>query len=172
MRLWPFLTIVIVIGGVAIAWPSLDHFLLTGRFFPIDRIDTLNNAQIVIGWSADGLLLSDGSDVQLPGCTKLPEESEALREAIREGIERTGDGRIIGLMRIHHWCGSDPVRNHVARVDLAHLLIFLGEGEFTRPTQNGGLEGSRDECGFSRAGWNVSDFFEYEQWLWMLDGRS
>ena len=75
MRLWPFLTIVIVIGGVAIAWPSLDHFLLTGRFFPIDRIDTLNNAQIIIGWSADGLLLSDGSDVQLPGCTKLPEES-------------------------------------------------------------------------------------------------
>ena len=36
-------------------------------------------------------------------------------------------------MRVHHGCGHDPVREHIARVDLSDLITFLRVGEAVAP---------------------------------------
>src|SRR3569832_982548 len=109
--------------------PWINYYLLTKRFVPIKKIETLNNAVAVTRWSSNGLNLADGRIVQLPGIRSLPSESDALTEATKRGVEMAADGRIWGLVRIHHWCGNDPVREHIARVDISEMMTFLRVGE-------------------------------------------
>jgi len=164
-RLW-----MVVIGAVLAGLPLLScvlyetgsHFLLTGRFFPMDKVDELQAAVAVDGWSEDGLSLADGRTIMLPGLTSLPQESVALEAATQRGVEIGQDGRVYGLVKIHHWCGNDPVRNHIAKVDLAHMLMFLGEGE-PKSALAETMFGNWETGDFSEWGWNVSDYdmFEY-----------
>jgi len=138
-------------------------FLTTRRLFPIHKIERLNSPIRVIQWSEAGLRLSDGRLLSLPGIKKLPLTSLALAEATRAGVEITIDGRAIGLMEIHHWCGNDPVRKHVARVDIAHLLRFLRQGEPSGPfvdedaiPENG--------LGMEASGWDPGSFMLFKTW--------
>ncbi|MFA5190263.1 MAG: hypothetical protein WC740_06030 [Verrucomicrobiia bacterium] len=39
--------------GVAVAWPRIDFFMLTGRFSPIEKIETLQNPVAVTRRSSD-----------------------------------------------------------------------------------------------------------------------
>lgn len=59
-----------------------------------------------------------------------------LERATEHGVEVGADGRVIGLMDVWHSCGNDPVRDHVARVGLAYLLMYTRKGEFTDPPQD------------------------------------
>jgi hypothetical protein len=104
--------------------PMANHYLLTGRLFPVDIIETLESPVAVITWGTTGLVLADGSTVPLPGIDALPAESDVLTQTTARGVEITPDGRVIGLVRIHHWCGNDPVREHLIRVDIADLLAY------------------------------------------------
>jgi hypothetical protein len=97
----------------------MNYCLLTKRRVPIKKIETLHNAVAVTGWSSNGLNLADRRIVQLPGIRSLPSESVALREATKRGVEMAAGRRVLGLARIHHWCGNDPVREHIARIDLS-----------------------------------------------------
>ena len=153
-------------GAIAFAWPSLDRYSRTGRFLAVDRVETLENPLSVLSWNKAGLELSDGRLVPLPGVRELPAESLVLAEATRRGVEIDPNGRVIGLVQVHHWCGSDPVRRHVARVDVAHLLMFFGENHYELPTIL--ADHRRTEASFSEWGWNVSQFVHFQGWSYLL----
>src|SRR5436189_5371495 len=99
------------------ALPHLDHWLRTGRFFPVNLVERLDSPSSVRGWSEDGVVLADGRSIKLPGFRRLPTASKALSEATKRAVEITPDGRVVGLARVHHWCGNDPLGEHIARVD-------------------------------------------------------
>ena len=154
--------IVLTAIGLSFAWPHIDHYLLTARFFPIDKIERLSSPVSVRGWDEACLLLADGRRVQLPEFARLPVKSPALSEATKRGVEIAVDGRIYGLVRVHHWCGNDPVREHVARVDLSHMLTFIREGERTTPPSDSDVMAHETGGQFSEWGWEVGEFGRYQ----------
>jgi hypothetical protein len=117
-----------------------------------DIVEALKNPLQVTGWSAEGLLLKDGRLLKLPGTAPLPDRSRALSEAVKRGVEVGEDGRVYGLVKVHHWCGNDPVRDHIARVDLRRMLEFLSAHE---PDYG-------DDC-FSESGWSFNAFYGFRQ---------
>lgn len=163
-----------VLAGAVIAivafWPNIEFYSLTGRFFPIKIVEKLNNPVAVLGWSPDGLVLASGEICRLPGMEELPRESRALAWATGFGIETTPDGRVIGLIRVHHGCGNDPVREHIVRVDLSDLLIFCQEiapaasDDCTRYMLSTDRLPSPDEQ-FDEFGWHDGCECRYRDWL-------
>jgi len=87
-----FATIAVLILGVAVAWPRISYYMLTGRFFSVQKIEVLQNPVTVTRWSSDGLSLADGRTVQLPGLRSLSNDSAALGEATKRGVEVHPDG--------------------------------------------------------------------------------
>lgn len=166
--LWGLLFVPVLAAATGLLGPglyrALDHFMLTGRFFPINIIERLNSPIRVIGWTSEGLQLEDGRTIALPELVSLPASSAALSEATSRGVEIAADGRVYGLVRIDHWCGNDPVGEHIARIDLSLLLLFLGEGvpagsvALSPPQPPGGA------WGFSQWGWNESQHWSFEKW--------
>lgn len=136
----------------------LNFYLLTGRFRPISQVEQLSSPMAVTGWTERNLTVADGRLVPLPGLNLLPKNSQALTMATAGGIEVDPEGNVFGLLRIHHWCGNDPLRNHVVRVNLAHLLMFLGEGEPRHPMR------SNDPFHYTTFGWNMSQHSRF-QWF-------
>lgn len=130
---------------------------------PRDEIEVLANPILVQSWNEQGILLQNGSRVQLTGFKSLPRESFALEAATERGVELNSDGRVVGLVKVWHWCGNDPVRKHVARVDLAKLLAFLGEGETFRPVKRAKETTTFDANSYdSEFGWNISDYLTFK----------
>lgn len=129
---------------------------------PIRIVDSLQSPIAVIGWSSDGISLADGRKVQLRGFKSLPVSSQALAEITKRGIEVTGDGSVYGLVRVHHWCGNDPVGEHIARVEVSELLTFLEEGERAESADSATKFRIRREMGFSEHGWDIGEFIQFE----------
>jgi len=161
-------TAILVFAGI-FAWPRISYHMLTGSFFPIHKVESLENPLAVKRWTTEGLILENGRTVQLPGLRSLPKESAALAEATKRGVEIRKDGRVFGLMRIHHWCGNDPVREHIARVDLADLMMFLNLGEATAPVPDPAFTTHEDADKFSEYGWHVGQFFQFQAWCKFKD---
>ena len=146
--------VVVLVVGVAFPW----------RFVSFDKIETLQNPVAVDGWTPECLSLADGRTVHLPGLRSLPSQSAALTEATKRGVEVAPDGRVWGLVRVHHWCGNDRVREHIARVDLSEMMTFLRVGEPVAsvpkaeplPPQAGGT--------FSKSGWTIGEFLDFRAW--------
>ena len=134
-------------------------------------IDELQSPVGVAGWSDTALLLADGRAVGLPGIQELPGSSVGLAQAIRRGVELSPDGRVYGLVRVHHWCGNDPVREHIARVDLSYLLMFVGEGKTAgqiKPDLR--LMIAQKPGGrFSKWGWEYSEYLQFRGWCERAD---
>ena len=160
----------IIVAFAAFAWPRLTHYQQTGRWFPIRKMDTLHSPVAVTGWADDGLRLVGGRTIQLPGFRKLPRVSAALSEVTKRGVEIAADGRAYGLVRVLHGCGNDPVREHIARVDVADMLMYLREGEWSTPPSAETLElASRTVGGsVSEWGWEVSEFMMLKSWTQFL----
>ncbi len=129
----------------------------------IDKIDTLNHPMQVKQLESGGLVLTTGRLVTLPGIKTLPVTSSALTEVTSHGIELDPEGRVFGLVRVWHWCGNDPVRTHLARVDVARLLMYLGEGSFPQPSVKPPTWASTKER-FTKEGWDVGDFSQFVAW--------
>jgi hypothetical protein len=140
----------------------VGHFLRTGVLFPVCISETLIDPVAVGGWNDQALLATDGREIRLPGVVTLPATSAALSEAIRSGVEVADDGRVYGLVRVHHWCGCDPVRERMARIDITLMLRFLGEGEHEAP---GGVCARGGGESFSEWGWSASEYEVFRQWL-------
>jgi hypothetical protein len=138
-------------------------FLLVSSRSSIRHVERLNAPIGVIGWNEDGLQLSDGRILQLPGFKRLPTTSSALAEATKSGVDITREGRVIGLITIHHWCGNDPVREHVARVDLALMLRFLSQGEALGPLTHEYMIPSHPSE-IEQSGWEPSSYMVFETW--------
>lgn len=102
--------------------------------------------------------LPDGRTVALPGVRNLPLTSRALTEVTLRGVEVATNGRIYGLVRVHHWCGNDPVREHIARVDISKMLLMLQVGLAISPVNEAITSSCRPGGQFSEFGWNVSEF--------------
>jgi hypothetical protein len=138
-------------------------------------VEALQQPVAFTGWTADGVTLADGREVKLPGVRNISPNSRALAEAMKQGGVEFSGGRAYALMKVWHWCGNDPVRLHVARVDLPRVLVFLGEAEPSAPTTVSferlleGPAAARRGSDFSAAGWNVSDFFEFRSYCEWAD---
>jgi hypothetical protein len=160
-------TVATLAAGVGVAWPRIDFWMLTGSFAPTREVETLQHPVEVTRWDAAGLHLADGRTVELPGVGALPEDSPAVREAMKRGVEVRQDGRVTALVRIHHWCGNDPVREHVARVDLSAMIIFLRLGQPATPVPETERRAKAPGGSFSKSGWNVGEFLQFQSWQWM-----
>jgi hypothetical protein len=157
-----FVVALFVLVAVSLITPALK----SRSWSTYEIVETLDQPIRVDSWDKDGLQLSDGRHVSLPGLLQLPNTSEAITQAIQRGVEIDGQSNIYGLVRIHHWCGNDSCRNHIARVNLAHMLMFLQQGVLARPlpqslTADIPAAGSNS---FSEWGWNVSDYFSFQTW--------
>ncbi|SRR6266699_3684470 len=122
------LTIVAVVLVLLIAGASLldwRFFSLTGHFFPKKIVDSLVAPVRVMAVKEDGLLTSDGRTLLPPLIARLPLSPELSKDILGNGVEMKPDGTIYALVHVHHWCGNDPVRLHLARVDLSSLLLVL-----------------------------------------------
>ncbi|MBI5773620.1 MAG: hypothetical protein HZA89_07755 [Verrucomicrobia bacterium] len=154
---------------------AIPQFTPGGAFFKRTKvIEKLESPIAASSWSEEGLVLADGRQIQLPGFAKLPKTSTALAEATKRGIEISTDGRVVGLVKVHHWCGNDRVGEHIARVDIARMLTFLGEGELETALtdEEKSMFLPPRESRFSEFGWNVSDFAQFSGWSRFLTERS
>jgi hypothetical protein len=156
--------LVLVVGTAAIAWPRIDFFMLTGHFTPIRKVESLRTPVRVQAWTADGLLLADGRTLPLPKLRALPSQSAALSEVIKRGVEVASNGRVYGLVRVHHWCGNDPVREHIARVDISDMMTFLRVGETVGVVPEAQSRVHEPGGAFSKWGWRVGEFYQFESW--------
>lgn len=133
-------------------------------------VETLNHPVRLLGWDPEGVTLEGGRKVPLPELSKLPpSDSPVLQSVLAGGVEVSPEGRLFVLVKIWHWCGNDPLREHVARVDLSRFLLFTGEGEPARPLSRFAKEGVRPDrerilSDFQRCGWSVGDFQRYRYW--------
>jgi hypothetical protein len=162
----PRITVAKLMGMVAVCGMGLALIAYARK----ERmIETLASPVEVTGWTPTGLHLADGRSVMPRGMRSLPGASVALAEATKRGIELAGDGRTYGLVRVHHWCGNDPVGEHIARVDLALFLEYLGEEQASAPPvpELAGL--NRQMGGFSGAGWYVGDYFSFRAWCGLVN---
>ncbi len=119
-----------------------------------------------VSWrTSDALMLADGRTVRLPEVATLPPPSSTiLLEVTRRGVEVAPDGRVFALVPIYHSCGNDPVRDHLARVDLSRMLLFLGEAAPAKPFGDLVQEFRRATCQepeFGPRGWRVGQYFAY-----------
>src|SRR5262249_21429696 len=128
------------------------------------RVESLRSPVPVLGWSPSGLNLPGRRVLQLPNFEALPITSAALAEATKRGIEIADDGRDYGLLRVHHWCGNDSIREHIARVDIALLLIYLGEGKFLEPRPPTSWSIAKTSTAFSDSGWRIEEFIQFDHW--------
>ena len=170
---WKRITVAGTIVFLLVNWDSLLA-LATFHYWPQSHIERLQGAVEVDGWSASGLKLRDGRTVQLPGFRELPKESVALARATSRGVEITPEGRVIGLVKVWHWCGNDSMWNDVRRIDIAHLLEFMREGKFERTIVSGEPEPMKPGGIFSPYGWNISetvlfDHFVKRDWIKLGD---
>ena len=158
------LSVTLLFVAVIVAQPHISFYLLTGRFFPIHKIESLQTPVAVKSWITNGFLLLDGHTIELPGLHSLPGESPALTEITKRGVEIAADGRVYGLVRVHHWCGNDPVREHIARVNISDAMMFLHVGQTAAPIPEPDFTAREKGGRFSEWGWNISEFMQFEAW--------
>jgi hypothetical protein len=109
---------------------------------------------------AEGPLLADGTRWRWPQEPLAQAHTALVERFLEHGIEVSSEGRAIGLIRIHHWCGNDPIGQHVARVDLSDLLAYMAAHPERSPV---GM--------FTTHGWNVSQWYSFEKWCGRDPGR-
>lgn len=163
------LSITVLSVVVVVALPRMGFFMLTGRLFPIHKIESLSNPVAIKSWIPEGLLMADNRTVPLPSIHSLPSVSPALTELTKRGVEIAPNGRVYGLVRIHHWCGNDPVREHIVRVDLADTLMFLHVGQADAPVPQLGSTVRETGGRFTEWGWNISEYMQFLGWQSMKE---
>jgi hypothetical protein len=66
--------------------------------------------------------------------------------------------------RIWHWCGNDPVREDIRRINLTNALTYLRVGDPIVPPDPDRLT-TRSSDPFNASGWNISDYLDFEMTL-------
>jgi hypothetical protein len=112
----------LVIGAFLLDW---RFFSMTGHLFPKKIVDSLNAPVRIIAVKETGLVTSEGKTLVPPLIARLLLHPDLTKDILGHGVELKADGTIYVLVRVHHWCGNDPVRFHLARVDLSSLMLAL-----------------------------------------------
>lgn len=142
-----------------------------GIGFRRDLLERLNAPVGVAGWDVDGLRFADGRTLPLPEVQGAPAApGPYFRAATAWGVEVAPAGRAIGLLPIHHWCGNDPVRRRLARVDLARLLIFAGEAVPLHPLSPDAADWGPRPDPLESWGMRVGDYDRFSRWTQGIDG--
>lgn len=124
----------LVISALLVATSALVVGLWS-VFGPRWVIETLAQPRQVAAVRRDGLEFADGSRVGWKIAADTPAVLELVRAATLRGVERTPEGRAIGLLDIHHWCGTGRRVRHRARVDLERLIEFFEGGPSPRTNE-------------------------------------
>lgn len=101
---------------------TLSFKSLTGSWFPKTIEEPLNNPEPVSKITPVGIELFDGRVIPIPHVKQVPVDFRPLSDSVKDGIEIDDSGEVYGRLRIHRWCGNDPVRKHIARINLADLI--------------------------------------------------
>jgi hypothetical protein len=109
--------IIFIVIGI---WLVLVSFLITRQ-----HIDELDNPKTVSQIYPHGILLQDGTLVELPYITEMPVKSPVFQAALKHGIEINQDGNVYGILKLWHYCGNDPIRLDLRKVNLSDLAAFL-----------------------------------------------
>jgi hypothetical protein len=76
-----------------------------------------------------GLVEQGGKTIMPEGLSSIPALPDSIaRDLYRYRVERKADGSCIGLIQVHHWCGTDPVGTHLARIDISSLFAAVDQG--------------------------------------------
>lgn len=128
-----------------------------------DVIDRLVDPVAVTGFTTEGVMMASGDLLPWDLGEPLPLDESTrtlLRVLTARGVEIERGGSALVLVPVFHWCGNDPVRRHLARVDLRAALRFLGRRN--DPDGSGPLEFPRPQ--FVEQGWLVGDWLAFERW--------
>lgn len=120
IRIVVIAVITVLVGVSALQW------LLTGSPFPQMIIERLHNPLKVRDITVHGIIVGDGRLLRVKHVKEVPTDSGLIRAAVSNGVEVNEKGELFGLLKIWHWCGNDPVRYHVARVNLSTLALACG----------------------------------------------
>jgi hypothetical protein len=162
--------LIVLVVAVLLACAGILLLSRSERPASIALVDSLIEPMPVAQVSADHLILSDGERLPLPDVERLSSDSAALSAATARGVEITENGRTIGLVRIHHTDEHDHIGEHLARVDIAHLLQFLGQD---------GSDATSAPCAswaeppggtFTAAGMPVEQYRAFVRWSESRDG--
>jgi hypothetical protein len=123
MAKWVFIVVVAGIFVVPLFMPNWLFFRLTGAFKPKQIIETLVSPLRIVAVNESGLITSEGKLLTLPGVPSIPKQPRIAKDILDYGIELNTNGSTYALIHVHHWCGNDPVRFHLARVDLSSLYM-------------------------------------------------
>lgn len=137
------------------------HLILTGHPVPLIRVENLKDAAAVNHVISNRLVLVDGREVVIPHVTSLPSNSPVFIAAIERGVETTEDGQVFVLLKLHHWCGNDPVRYDLRRLNLSELVVALD------PDCIEGVELTEDDKA-SLARLKRFDLNKYGKWGWRI----
>jgi hypothetical protein len=130
----------------------------------IQIVDSLKNPIMIQAIEPHYLVGEDGQKIALPYVLQLPVTNEVFSAALSRGVEIDTHGNVYGLLKIWHYCGTDPVRLHIARINLTALVILL-EPDFIHLTvdtaeatriQNFIRFGSKAGSTYSEHGWSVT----------------
>jgi hypothetical protein len=136
-RPWIVGALVLVVGTIIVFGLDWHFFMLTGRFTPRKIVDVLSAPVAITAVTPSGLRTVDGSALPLPVISNLVVPPSVSKDVIEHGVEISPDGTISALVRVHHWCGNDPVRFHLGRVDLSSLLLLLSDSRWSRVSDYG-----------------------------------
>lgn len=163
-----------IIIGIALIDCDLKDGKFLGSKATISIIEKLESPIDVIDWDEQGLNLVDGRHVPVPGFSKIPLNSSALKEATKRGVEISKDRNIYCLVKNWHWCGSGSgpiVEDHIVRVDLSLLLSFLREGERVAPVDFPEQLSIEMGGSFSENGWRYPEILSFFYYCHLL-GKS
>lgn len=144
-----FLITIIAIGIV--------RTVLTGCPIPLVHVDFLNDGVNVSSTDGNRLLLPSGGSVVVPGVRYVP-TNEVVCAALKRGIEVTPEGRVFGLLNIHHWCGNDPVCYDRRRIDITSLCWAVDVECWDPPFPSDDSGGSHEHFKFRSSKISIGKF--------------
>ncbi len=116
---------------------AIFHFVITGSPVSLWIKDNLNSPQGVTSIEDDAIRFASGNRIPLPGAKLLRDTPSFSHALSKHGVELTSSGELFGLIKVNHWCGNDPVRYHVSRVNLASLIAYYSGSPRARVSQRG-----------------------------------
>lgn len=126
-RLANVLITFVVVCAVLITLAFLSDFWR--QHFRKTIVERLSNPIYLASIDRHGLVEQSGKTIMPVGLSSIPALPDPIaRDLYRYGVERKADESCIGLIQVHHWCGTDPVGTHLARIDISSLFAAVDKG--------------------------------------------
>ena len=139
-------------------------FFLWGVPFPLFHIEKMSRPLPVHSTSGNVIQFSSGTVVCLDKLSYIPTNA-LIQDVLKRGLSYE-DGKTLGLVTLHHWCGNDPVRYDVRRVDFELLCAYVDVRclKGSEITNDGFSPSCKTSMHYTKHGWR------YEEYLKFLSG--